>query len=126
MPGTVFANGRGVVHKGSGGMSIAFPDVNITPAAPSPIPIPYPNIGMASDTSQGPKSVKLDGKMPMTKGAQYSKTSGDEAGTNGGVISGVNRGVAEFMLYSFDVKIEGKNACRLGDPMFHNKKNIAG
>lgn len=124
---STFANSRGIAHKGSGGMSIVFPDVCKTPVPPAgPIPIPYPNIGMASDTSSGPKKVTTDGKMPMTKGAKYSKSSGDEPGTAGGVISSVNRGVCEYMLYSFDVKFEGKNVCRLGDPLFHNKKNIMG
>jgi hypothetical protein len=123
---TTFVNSRGIVHKGSGGMSMVFPDVCKTPAAPSPIPIPYPNIGMASDTSQGPTKVKTDGQMPMVKGAKYSRSSGDEAGTLGGVMSSVNMNVCEFMLYSFDVKFEGKNVCRLGDPLFHNKKNMLG
>jgi hypothetical protein len=126
MAQTTFANSRGIAHKGSGGMSMVFPDVCITPAAPSPVPIPYPNIGEASDTSQGAKTVKTDGEMPMVKGAQYSKSSGDEAGTNGGVASGVNMSVCEFMMYSFDVKFEGNNVCRLGDPLFHNKKNMMG
>ncbi|MGH2610668.1 MAG: DUF4150 domain-containing protein [Gemmatimonadales bacterium] len=126
MAQTTFANGRGIVHKGSGGMSIVFPDVCKTPAAPSPIPIPYPNIGRSADTSQGPTTVKTDGQMPMVKGAQYSRSSGDEAGTVGGVVSGVNMSVCEFMMYSFDVKFEGKNVCRMGDPLFHNKKNIMG
>ena len=63
MAQTAFANCRGIDHKGSGGMSIVFPDVCITPAAPSPIPIPYPNIGQASDTSDGPTTVKVDGEM---------------------------------------------------------------
>jgi uncharacterized protein DUF4150 len=120
----VFANMRGVVHKDSGGMSMVFPDVCKTPSPP--VPIPYPNIGQASDTSDGPKKVTTDGKMPMVKGAKYSKTSGDEAGSIGGVVSGCNKGEAEFMMYSFDVKFEGKNVCRLGDPLFHNKKNIMG
>lgn len=124
---TVFANSRGIAHKGSGGMSIVFPDVCKTPAPPAPpIPIPYPNIGMSSDTVKGPKKVTTDGKMPMTKGAMYSKSTGDEAGSVGGVVSGVVKGPCEFMLYSFDVKFEGKNVCRLGDPLFHNKKNIMG
>ena len=35
-------------------------------------------------------------------------------------------GEAEYMMYSFDVKFEGKNVCRLGDPLWHNKKNIVG
>ncbi len=121
-----FANSRGIAHKGSGGMSIVFPDVCKTPSPAGPIPIPYPNIGKAADTSDGPSTVKCDQKMPMVKGAKYSKSMGDEAGTAGGIVSSVNRDAAEFMLYSFDVKIEGKNVCRLGDPLFHNKKNIMG
>jgi len=126
MSQTTFANMRGIVHKGSGGQSIAFPDVCKTPAPPAPpIPIPYPNIGMASDATKGPKKVKVDGSMPMTKGAQYSKSAGDEAGTVGGVLSSVNRNVCEFLLYSFDVKFEGKNVCRMGDSLWHNKKNTA-
>ena len=123
---TTFANSRGIAHKKSGGMSIAFPDVCKTPSPAGPIPIPYPNIGMASDTDKGPKKVKTDGAMPMTKGATYKKSSGDEPGSAGGIISSVNRNVCEFLLYSFDVKFEGKNVCRMGDPLFHNKKNIVG
>ena len=126
MPCTIFANCRGVVHKGSGGMSTVFPDVCKTPTPAGPIPIPYPNIGMSSNTIAGPMTVKSDGQMPMVKGAKYMMTSGDEPGTVGGVISGVFKGEAEFMMYSFDVKFEGKNVCRLGDPLFHNKKNIMG
>jgi len=126
MAQTTFANGRGIAHQGSGGMSIAFPDVCKTPSPAGPIPIPYPNIARSADTVEGPDTVTCDGKMPMVKGAKYSKSNGDEAGVSGGVVSGVNRGEAEFMLYSFDVKFEGKNVCRLGDPLFHNKKNIMG
>lgn len=105
---------------------MVFPDVCKTPAAPSPIPLPYPNIGQSADTSSGPTTVKLDGQMPMTKDAKYMKSQGDEAGTLGGVMSSVNMGECEYMMYSFDVKFEGKNVCRLGDPLFHNKKNIIG
>lgn len=126
MAQTTFANGRGIVHKGSGGMSIVFPDVCLTPVGPAVVPIPYPNIGKSSDTSKGPKSVKTDKEMPMVKGAKYSTSTGDEAGTNKGVASGTTKGECEFMNYSFDVKFEGKNVCRLGDPLFHNKKNIMG
>ncbi len=123
MAQTTFANSRGIAHKGSGGMSIATPDVCKTPTPAGPVPIPYPDIGQASDTSEGPTTVTTDGEMPMVKGAKYAKSSGDEAGTAGGVVSGVNMGECEFMLYSFDIKFEGKNICRLGDSLFHNKKN---
>jgi hypothetical protein len=90
------------------------------------VPIPYPNIGKASDTSSGPTSVTVDGQMPMTKDAKYMMSTGDEAGSIGGVISNKIKGPCEFMMYSFDVKFEGKNVCRLGDPLFHNDKNGMG
>ncbi len=126
MSQSTFVNCRGIAHKGSGGMSIVFPDVCKTPSPGGPIPIPYPNIGKAADTSSGPSTVKTDGEMPMVKTAKYSMTSGDEAGSVGGVISSSFKGEAEFMMFSFDVKFEGNNVCRMGDPMFHNKKNIMG
>ena len=34
----------------SGGLCIAFPDVCKTPSPGGPVPVPYPNIGMATDT----------------------------------------------------------------------------
>ena len=123
---TVFANCRGVAHKGSGGQSPIFPDVCKTPTPAGPVPIPYPNIGQSSNTSSGPTSVTTDGQMPMTQDAKYMMSSGDEAGSAGGVISGKVKGTCEFMMYSFDVKFEGKNVCRLGDPLFHNDKNGMG
>ncbi len=127
MASKTFVNGRGVAHASSNGMSIAFPDVCLTPSPAGPVPIPYPNIGKSSDTSGGPQTVTVDGgAMPMVKGATYSRSSGDEAGTAGGVASGCNMGASEFMLYSFDVKMDGNNVCRLGDMLFHNRKNTLG
>lgn len=126
MAQTTFANTKGIAHKGSGGKSIVFPDVCLTKVGKPVVPIPYPNIGKASDTVDGPKTVKTDGQMPMVKGAKYSKSTGDQAGKRKGVASGTIKAECEFMMYSFDVKFEGKNVCRLGDPLFHNKKNIMG
>lgn len=126
MAKTTFVNTRGVVHKGSGSTSTVFPDVCLTPVGKPIVPIPYANLGQAADTTKGPKSVTVDGEMPMVKEALYSKSSGDEAGTRKGVVSGTHKDVCEFMMYSFDVKFEGRNVCRLDDPLFHNKKNIMG
>jgi hypothetical protein len=126
MPSTVYANMRSVVHKGSMDVHMVFPDVCKTPSPGGPVPIPYPNMGISTDTVQGPTSVKVEGQMPMVKSAKYMNTSCDEPGTVGGVVSGVNMGECEFMLYSFNVKFEGRNVCRVGDMVFHNKKNIVG
>ncbi len=124
MGSTVFVNNMGVVHKGSSGKAIAFPDVCKTPTPGGPVPVPYPNIGMSSDTSKGTKKVKIQNQPSMVKGSNYSKSSGNEGGTaGGGVVSSKTKGKAEFIIYSFDVKFEGKNVCRMGDLMTQNDKN---
>ncbi len=107
-------------------MSLVFPDVCKTPTPGGPVPIPYPNIGKSSDTTNGTKKVKADGQMIMNKGANYMMSTGDEPGTAGGVLSSTFKQKCEFLMYSFNVMLEGKNVCRMGDPLWHNKKNIAG
>ncbi len=121
MSATVNVNFRTVVHAGSGGIATAFPDVCKTPSPGGPIPIPYPNIAQSSDTAQGSQTVKIDGNPIMLKGSNFCTSTGDEAGAAGGVASNTTKGKAEFVNYSFDVKVEGKNVPRLGDLMLQNK-----
>lgn len=119
---TVGVNNRTVVHKSSGGVTMAGPDVCKTPSPGGPIPIPYPNVAKSSDTAKGSKKVKMDGNPIMLKNSNFSTSVGDEAGTaGGGVVSNTTKGKAEFVNYSFDVKVEGKNVPRQLDPMIHNK-----
>ena len=125
MPVTVGVNNLSVVHKSSNGVTIAFPDVCKTPAPPAPfVPIPYPNIAMSSDTAKGTKKVKCDGNPVCTKDSNFKMSTGDEGGSaGGGIISSKIKGKAEFVLFSFDVKFEGKNVTRAFDIMLHNDKN---
>lgn len=125
MPVTVGVNNLSVVHKGSGGVTIAFPDVCKTPAPPAPpIPIPYPNIAQSTDTAKGSKKVKCDGNPICLKDSNFRMSTGDEAGSaGGGVASNKIKGKAEFVNFSFDVKVEGKNVPRAFDLMLHNDKN---
>lgn len=126
MPATMNVNNRTVVHKDSNGVATAFPDVCKTPSPGGPVPIPYPNVALSKDTAKGSKSVKIDGNPVMLKGSNFSTSTGDEGGTaGGGVVSGKTKGTAEFINYSFDVKIEGKNVPRLGDMMLQNKGSAA-
>ncbi len=121
---SVSANSMSVIHADSGGVTIAFPDVCKTPSPGGPIPIPYPNIAKSSDTAKGAKKVKCDGKPVCLKSSNFSTSTGDEAGTaGGGVASSKTKGKAEFINFSFDVKIEGKNVPRAFDMMLHNNKN---
>jgi hypothetical protein len=65
--------------------------------------------------------VTVDGNPIMLKGSVFSTSTGDEAGSAGGVASSCTKGKAEFTLYSFDVKVDGQNVPRLGDLMLQNK-----
>lgn len=117
---TINVNNMTACHAGSNGTSIAFPDVCKTPTPGGPIPIPYPNIAKSSDTADGSSQVKFDGNSIMLKGSNFRMSTGDEAGSAMGVVSNKIKGKAEFVNYSFDVKVEGKNVCRLLDPMQQN------
>lgn len=63
--------------------------------------------------------------MVAVKGSEFSSCNGDEPGTAGGVKSSTNMKEATWILYSFDVKMDGKNACRLSDKMQMNHGNSA-
>lgn len=126
MPVTVNVNNLSLCHKASTGISMAtIPDVCKTPAPPAPpIPIPYPNIAMSSDLVKGTTTVKADGgNMCAIYGSEFMKSTGDEPGVVGGVASSTFIKEASWILYSFDVKLDGKGACRLTDKMFHNHQN---
>jgi hypothetical protein len=126
---TVKVNGtvNSVVHKGSNHVSAAtMPDVCKTPSPGGPVPIPYPNVSRSSSLSDGTTTVKADGgNMIANKGSQFSMSNGDEAGTVGGVKSSTFTKESTWILYSFDVKLEGKGACRLSDKKFQNHENTA-
>ena len=78
-----------------GGQCFAFPDVCLTPAPPAPpIPVPYPNIRMVNQTKKTCPKVKVVGKEACNKGSEMPRSSGDEAGVNKGVMSGMNMGIS--------------------------------
>jgi hypothetical protein len=99
------------------------PDVCKTPSPGGPVPIPYPNIARVSDLADGTTTVKGDGEMAAIKGSKLARSSGDEAGTAGGVKSNTFGKEATWILYSFDVQFEGQGVCRLTDKMFMNSQN---
>jgi hypothetical protein len=124
MPSHILVNSLGLTYKGTVGISMAtIPDVCKTPSPGGPIPIPYPNIAQQSSLQDGTTTVFAKGKMIAIKGSHYSSSNGDEPGTAGGVKSNVNMKATDWITYSFDVKLDGKNACRHTDKKFHNDKN---
>lgn len=130
MPVTIHVNGtsNSLVHKGSMGVvKSTLPDVCKTPSPGGPIPVPYPVIiSMSAQLAKGTTTVKADGgNMCGVKGSEISMCNGDNAGTAGGVKSSTFMKEATWILYSFDVKLDGKNACRLSDKMQMNHGNTA-
>lgn len=134
MANEVFANNMEISCKAADGKSVAcFPDVCFTPpqAPPTPpgVPIPYPNTGMAKDTTKGSRTVKISGKEVMLKDKSYFKTSyGDEAGCapKKGVITSKIKGKVYFTSWSMDVKFEGENVVRHMDLTTHNHASSPG
>lgn len=70
------------------GQSIGFPDVCLTPAAPSPIPVPYPNIGMNAQALGFSPLVKIAMVNALNLGSKIAMTSGDEAGSAHPTVKG--------------------------------------
>ena len=115
-----------LVHKGSMGVVMStLPDVCKTPTPGGPVPIPYPVIvSVTQDLTKGSKSVVVDGGNPAAiKGSELSRCTGDEPGTAMGIKSNTQMKETSWLSYSFDVMIEGKNACRLGDKLQMNHGN---
>jgi hypothetical protein len=126
----VFANGREISSKKDDNNSTAaMPDVCLSPPSPpaGPVPIPYPNNAMASDTTDGSKTVLIGGdEIGLKNSSSYKKSSGDEAATKSlgmGVVSHNIQGKMKHSAWSFDVKIEGANAIRHMDMTTHNHMN---
>lgn len=131
MANKVFANFMEIACKAASGKSIcSFPDVcftpPMTPATPPGVPIPYPNTGFSSDTTDGSKTVKVSNQEVMLKNKSYFKKSvGDEAGSapKKGFINSTNRGKIYFLSWSMDVKFEGENVVRNLDLTTHNHRS---
>jgi hypothetical protein len=96
-----------------GGMTTAFPNVCKTQVGPVVVPLPYPSIGMLA-TGVGTTTTVLVGNMPAyTQGSQLPMSNGDEAGAEGGVVSGIIMGAVAFRTVSSKVSFQGQKAVLL-------------
>ena len=73
------------------------------------MPVPYPcNVSMAiANPSTCSLKVKVSGAAVLTLASVVTTTSGDEAGSMGGLVSGMTKGPARFTQSSAVVVIEG-------------------
>ena len=108
-----------------GGQCMGMPDVCKTPTPGGPVPMPYPNIAMLNQAIAGTCSMKvMIVNMPVhTLKTQIAMTSGDEAGSIGGVVSGMIKGPAKYSQGSMKVMIEGAPGITLTMSTQHNGSN---
>ena len=112
------------------GIAFAFPDVCNTPTPGGPVPIPYPNIAQLDQAQNvadqlliGPAEYKA-----LLVDSEVSTSSGDEAGSAGGVKSGGIKGACKITQGSGSVVYgsEEKGIARFGDATDQNGGNATG
>ena len=107
-----------------GGQCMGMPDVCLTPAPPAPpIPVPYPNFGMVNQAKNTSTKVKFVNKEVVTLKSKIPRSMGDEVGSNGGIMSGMNMGEVQFKKGSSKVKVEGQPCIHLTSITGHNGTN---
>ncbi len=126
--GDVTAVGMDVVTEKSGhSMTPLAVSVCLTPAAPSPLPIPYPVTAMSAEGITDPAMrTKVGGSPVATVGSCLKACHGNEPGTLKEVVS-LNTGGPSFLVMGAPIVI-----CELGmmgitgSPGFHNKAITVG
>lgn len=105
----------------AGGQYMAPADPCLTPAPPAPpIPIPYPNMAMPANASDTTTTVLIENKEALVEGSKIPNSNGDEAGVNGGVMSGVNMKECQPKMFSSKVFLQGKKVTFATAPSGHN------
>jgi carboxyl-terminal processing protease len=96
-------------------MNIGFPDVCLTPAAPSPVPIPYPNFAMNAQASVFSETVKISMMNALNLASEIPVTSGDEPGS-----ASPNKGPGRYTMGNPIVSVDALPAINLLCPTTGN------
>jgi hypothetical protein len=96
------------------------PNVCITPAAPSPLPIPYPIMGTTGSLDPGCENVLIAGKKSMSINSKTAAVHGDEAGTQKDIVTFTTGGKSFPVLGVPIVFFEGGWVVVTGMPGFGN------
>jgi hypothetical protein len=108
------------------GQDMGFPDVCMTPAAPSPIPVPYPNIAMGPMAIPNVPTILILGMPVHNLGTTIPMTNGDNAGVLLGVASGTVMGPSRHLAGSFTMLYMNMPGTRLTSPSLQNSTNCPG
>jgi Domain of unknown function (DUF4150) len=99
----------------AGGQTVSTgPDVCLTPLL-GDLPVPYVNTAMLAATTGTATKVFVECMPVVIATSIIPMSSGDELGSDGGVVSGVNVGQVEFATFSEAVFCQGAPVVRLND-----------
>jgi hypothetical protein len=108
----------------AGGQCFALPDTCKVPAPPGPpVPTPFPNTAMCTSMQATSTKVLIENKDVATLDSKMPTSTGDEAGSLGGTVSGMIKGEVGYKKGSAKVKIEGKAVVFLTSTTGHNGTN---
>ena len=79
-------------HKAGGQIVCLAPCVCLTPGAGPPVPVPYMIVGALKDSARTSPNVQFRAEEAFTMNSRLTTLVGNEAGTAGGVVSGVHEG----------------------------------
>ena len=112
-----------VMNRGKG-QSLANPDVAKTP--PFAIPAPFPNVVLEAQAVPSYQTVMLDNFPILTNTSNVPMSTGDEAGTFGGVASQIIKGPRACPKGSQGVFVGGAPITTTAGPATHNGNNASG
>jgi hypothetical protein len=99
------------------------PNVCITPAAPSPLPLPYPITGSSANLDPGTEKVKIGNKKVLNAAGKVKEVHGNEAGTQKDILSMTTGGHAwPLPVPAVTVHFEGQPVTITGNPGFGNSQ----
>ena len=109
----------------AGGMYVAFPNVCFIPVPPpvTQVPVPFPSIAQVASTDGAVDKVLIENKETVVEGSKVPNSSGDEAGTKGGVVSGKNMDQVQPKSFSSKVFAKGKKVVMLTAVAANNGSN---
>lgn len=100
------------------------PDVCKTPMGPNMVPVPYPIIGDLDDSIEVARTVRFNGDpVFLLIDSVVTTVTGNEAGTGGGMKSGVNKDKVRATTGARTVRVEKRYVVRHGDEC---EMNLAG
>ena len=108
------------------GLSLAVPDVCLTPVGPAVVPVPYPNMALSNTAVPSAFHILVQAAPIHNMATVVPLTNGDNAGVGMGVASGLVMGPSRHLTGAFTVLFAGMPVTRMGSLSMQNSTNAVG